>query len=278
MYLIILFCHLRGCIDLRNEMRTTLRNAALVFVMGALLALTACGSVTSGSTEFGDISEQNLDTVCAALDGAGLSNVDVFREWVDSYLAGDESDAEVSGFSDADCRMTVMLLAGDHITSDRVENNYDGTYLMFDLEAIQNQNAYSILQDKQKLFTTLFGEMPIPKSGFGEAFPDRLKKYGIRFGGEKFSIISLLFKAYGEEQAFVGHTGILVDCRENADVESDFLFVEKIGFGDAYKATPVNDDAELLQVLSQRPDYSVEDGDPTPLVYKNDTLLGGLSK
>ena len=250
-----------------------------VLLISMLTILTAaCASDQSAKLESGDITAENLPAVCEVLEESGLSHVDVFEDWVQRYLNGDAEQGDASGFMDADCRMTVMLLAGDTISSDSIEETYDGTYLMFDVEAIENQEPYSVLKEKKQLFTTLFGEMPIVAGGFQNAFPDNLKKHGIRFDGEGFSVISILFKAYEEENAFVGHTGLLIDCRKTASVDTDYLFVEKIAFSDVYKVTKIQYENQLLEVLSDRPDYTFEEGDPNPLVYRNDKLIGEIKR
>ncbi len=243
---------------------------------GAAESSSQSGEASQSSLETGEITEGNLETVCEVLEEGGLSNVDVFRTWVEDTLAGDDRSEDDIGFSDSNCRMNVMLLAGDSISFDSVEESYDGTYLMFDMEAIEEQETYQVLKDVESRFTTLFGEMPVPESGFADAFPANLETYGIRFGGEKFSVISIVFKAFEEEQAFVGHTGILVDCRENPSVDSDYLFVEKIAFGDVYRISLVNSEEELMQIFAERPDYQEEEGEPAPLVYKNEVLLGEI--
>ncbi|MBR2673839.1 MAG: DUF4300 family protein [Mogibacterium sp.] len=226
-----------------------------------------------------DITEDNIAEICDILRNAGLSNTDIFEEWV-RERGGDsaEDDSETSGFSDADCRMTVMLLAGDSIEYDDVDEEYKGDYLMFDIDAIDNNENYSILKDKRALFTTMFGEMAIPESGFASALAEKWDAHDIRVKSEKFSIISILFKAYNQDEAFVGHTGLLVDCRDNHAVKSDYAFVEKIGFGEPFKITYVKDESELIDILSKRADYSVEDEDPTPAVYRNNEMIGELAR
>ena len=229
--------------------------------------------------ESGDITKENISQVCEILNEAGLSNVDVFEKWVKESASGaSEKTSEVSGFNDADCRMTVMLLAGDQIKFDSVEEDYGGTYLMFDVDAIDNNDEYSVLKDKKQLFTTMFGEMAISKNGFAETLPENWSKHGINVESDKCSVISILFKAYEEEAAFVGHTGILIDCRNIESVDSNYLFVEKIAFGDPFKITLFKDENDLIEMLSERPDYTSEEGDPAPVVYKNGEIIGELKR
>ena len=85
-------------------------------------------------------------------------------------------------------------------------------------------------------------------------------------------------KAYEEEAAFVGHTGILIDCRNIESVDSNYLFVEKIAFGDPFKITLFKDENDLIEMLSERPDYTSEEGDPAPVVYKNGERIGELKR
>lgn len=240
------------------------------------MSLVACNSGGDKVTESGDIDENNVNEVCGILKDAGLSNTGVFEEWVRTGTSDNASDEEGSGFTDADCRMTVMLLAGDIIRYDSVEDNYSGDYLMFDLNLIENDEAFSMLKDREALFTTMFGEMPISSGGFDKSLAERWSSHGIRTESDRCSVISILFKAYDREEAFVGHTGILVDCRDSDSVDSNYVFVEKIGFGDPFRISMLESDEELLEILSQRPDYSSEEGEPKAVVYKDAEPLGEL--
>ena len=171
-----------------------------LFMVLMITALVACDSEKGKLLESGDITKENISQVCEILNEAGLSNVDVFEKWVKESASGaSEKTSEVSGFNDADCRMTVMLLAGDQIKFDSVEEDYGGTYLMFDVDAIDNNDEYSVLKDKKQLFTTMFGEMAISKNGFAETLPENWSKHGINVESDKCSVISILFKAYEEE-------------------------------------------------------------------------------
>ena len=254
-----------------------------IIVLSLLMALMLSTLVGCGEEkvqlESGDINEENVSQVCEILNKAGLSNVDVFKSWVeDTASIASDSESETSGFSDADCRMTVMLLAGDLIKYDSIEESYDGTYLMFDMDAIENNDEYSVLKGKKQLFTTMFGEMPISKKGFAETLTENWGEHGIKVDSEKCSVISLLFKAFDTEEVFVGHTGILVDCRDINSIDSNYLFVEKIAFGDPFRITLIQDENELIEVLSARDDYTVEEGEDTPVVYKNDEAIGELKR
>ena len=244
-----------------------------------LIALTACGSEKEKPLESGDITKENVSQVCEILNEAGLANVDVFEKWVRDSATGVSGDnSEESGFTDADCRMTVMLLAGDLIKYDSVEEDYDGTYLMFDVDAIENNDEYSMLKNKKQLFTTMFGEMTISDNGFAETLSENWSKHGIKVESDKCCVISILFNAYNEDNAFVGHTGILIDCRDMESVDSNYLFVEKIAFGDPFKITLVKDENDLIEMLSDRPDYRSEEGNPMPVVYKNGEIIGELKQ
>lgn len=250
-----------------------------LFTALAMALLTACGADEPKPPVTGDITEKNVSQVRALLEEAGLSNTDVFETWVKesaSDAAGGGSGS--GGFSDANCRMTVMLLAGDLIRYDSLEESYNGSYLMFDTDAIENDDRYAALKSREGLFTTMFGEMPIPESGFADALPQKWGGHGIRVESDKCAVISIVFKAYDQEEAFVGHTGLLIDCRGSKAVNADYVFVEKLAFGDPFRITEVKDEDELLALLSARPDYTVEDGEPAPVAYKNTERIGELKQ
>ncbi|MGX8715369.1 MAG: DUF4300 family protein [Lachnospiraceae bacterium] len=232
------------------------------------------------SFEDGEINEANLRQVCQLLNQAGLSNTDIFAQWVKDTAAIDLSE-ESNGFTDANCRLTVMLLAGDLIKYDKLEDHYQGTYLMYDLDVLENQENYSVLKDKESLLTTMFGEMPLPESGSGDelladALSENWKSHGIKMESDKCSIISIIFSTVEMDQAFVGHTGILIDCRDMKGIDSDYVFVEKIAFGEPFKITKVKDIDELIKIFSERPDYTVMEDEPAPVVYQNEKRIGKL--
>ncbi len=236
-----------------------------------------------------------IDEVCAALAQNGLKNTDIYKAWVQDFadtaakktklptgwvalgdLGGDlyacaDYWEKSHDFSDADCRMTAMLLMGDLLTVDKPEKTYDGTYLMMDVDAIENADRYGILKERAADFTTLFGEMPIPESGLADALPQNWERHGIRFASEKVSLISVVIEDTMSKTAFVGHAGLLID------EGSQLLFVEKLAFEQPYQATKLRNTDELVAMLSARPEYAAEDGKEPSVICRNNSVIGTIA-
>ena len=253
-----------------------MKRVFFAILLVAVMALSGCGTVQEPAQQAeladgvtADITEENLAEVSGVLRDAGLSNVDVFEDWVRNYLKG-SSDDEGNAFNDADCRMTAMLLAGDGISYDSVNEEYAGDYLMFDLDIIENQEEFQILKDKLKLYCTIFGETAVPDGDLAKALPANWAEHGFKYDNPKASIVSLVFSTYETGEAFVGHTGILADCGDG------YLFIEKIAFGEPFKVTKVEKPEDLMDIFSARPEYNLEEGEAGAIVYINDTELGQL--
>ena len=60
--------------------------------------------------------------------------------------------------------------------------------------------------------------------------------------------------------------------------DADYVFIEKIAFGDPFKVTRLDDKEDLIDLFSERADYTTEDGEPTPVVYENDSMIGELKR
>ena len=243
-------------------------------------------------------SESVRQEVKAVLSEHDLCNVDAFidlaRDFADlsgpkANLAGDWTppdrcnpdifacqDAWEASHdeSDMNCRMTAFLLLRDAISMDRLNPDYDGTYLMFDLDAIETVEAYRVLRDKELLFQSLFGEIDvagIPQTELPQVFADTWKEKGCRIDREKASLLSLVLHVPDENVLFVGHTGVLIDCGDHC------LFVEKIAFQQPYQVTKFDDMDALIHLLSQRGEYFGTGDEAGPFLYQNGTLLRDLS-
>ena len=235
--------------------------------------------------------------VCKDLDSAGASHIDIFQDWVadfadsagknaqlqDAWSDPEELKADVGrcmdgweqnhDYSDADCRMTAFLLLDGILRAESTEEDYEGTYLMFDMEAIDNVDRYSILKEKRDMFTTLYGEKSVTDDKHPEAaFSDSWKQYGFTVDSDRISLLSIVIHDPYSDVVFVGHTGILIKYSDS------YLFVEKIAFEQPYQATKVHTMDELLSILSLRPEYFGEEGEAGPFVYNNGEYVGTLKK
>lgn len=262
-----------------------------------VLCMTGCSAKTPERTaELPQaaylIDDVIIDEVCTTLENSGLKNTDIYKEWAKDFSDTSAKKTELPknwlklgdlkgdlyacadywekshNYSDANCRMTAMLLMGDLLKVDKPEKEYKGTYLMMDVDAIDNADRYSILKGRKYDFTTLFGEMPIPQSGLAESLPQNWEKHGISFNCENVSLISVVIEDTMDHIAFVGHTGLLIDKGEYK------LFVEKLAFEQPYQVTRFNNTDELVAMLSSRPEYAAEEGKEPSVIFLNDKAIG----
>lgn len=223
-----------------------------------------------------EITEKNVAEVAEALKQAGLDKDGVFPDWVQAYWddakGRKKRAADAAGeYVKADCRMTAMTLLGDMIKSARTDAQYTGDYLMFDLEAIDTSDTYAALRPRRNLFTTLFGEFGYPDNRFAQAFGEHWSEYGFHVESDTAALVSVVFKAIGEDKAFVGHAGVLLKRPDGT-----FLLVEKISFDDPFTVTKLDRADQLVELMASREDYTVEEGEPEPAVYLNGQLLDQL--
>ena len=239
---------------------------------------------------------QTSAEVCDDLNEAGLSNVVTFNEWVLDFAGSAGDDADLSDkwmqpganapdltacangwekhhdYSDADCRMTAMLLLDGIITAEKTDSEYKGTYLMFDVDAIENIDRYEVIRKNLNMFTTLFGDrIPGEDEDPSEVFGNMWNDYGFSISNEKVSLVSIVIYDPDFNQTFTGHTGVLVKLAENI-----YLYVEKLAFEQPYQAILVSDTDQLFSLLASRNEYYGSEGDAGPYVYLNGDYLGEL--
>ena len=96
-------------------------------------------------------------------------------------------------YSDADCRMTAFLLLDEVLSAESTEEEYEGTYLMFDTEAIDNVGRYETIKEDRDMFTTLYGEKSVTDDKHPEAvFSDSWDQYGFRVDSDNMSLLSIV--------------------------------------------------------------------------------------
>ncbi len=282
----------------QNKIKTTMRlSAAMVFLSMLLCACTEASQNQEmpAATYMGG--KDTLAGICEELESAGASHVDTFREWTTDFAdtAGKNAGLEDSwsdpgkmkadigkcmdgweqnhDYSDADCRMTAFLLLDGVLRAESTEDSYEGTYLMFDTEAIDNVDRYESIKENKNMFTTLYGEKSVTDGGHPEnTFSDSWKHYGFQVDSDRLSLLSIVIYDPYSDVVFVGHTGVLIKYSDY------YLFIEKIAFEQPYQATRVHNMDELLDIMSLRPEYFGEEGEAGPFVYCNGEYLGTLKK
>lgn len=282
----------------QNKIKTTMRlSAAMVFLSMLLCACTEASQNQEmpAATYMGG--KDTIAGICEELESAGASHVDTFREWTTDFAdtAGKNAGLEDSwsdpgkmkadigkcmdgweqnhDYSDADCRMTAFLLLDGVLRAESTEDSYEGTYLMFDKEAIDNVDRYESIKENKNMFTTLYGEKSVTDGGHPEnTFSDSWKHYGFQVDSDRLSLLSIVIYDPYSDVVFVGHTGVLIKYSDY------YLFIEKIAFEQPYQATRVHNMDELLDIMSLRPEYFGEEGEAGPFVYCNGEYLGTLKK
>ena len=271
----------------QNKIKTTMRlSAAMVFLSMLLCACTEASQNQEmpAATYMGG--KDTIAGICEELESAGASHVDTFREWTTDFAdtAGKNAGLEDSwsdpgkmkadigkcmdgweqnhDYSDADCRMTAFLLLDGVLRAESTEDSYEGTYLMFDTEAIDNVDRYESIKENKNMFTTLYGEKSVTDGGHPEnTFSDSWKHYGFQVDSDRLSLLSIVIYDPYSDVVFVGHTGVLIKYSDY------YLFIEKIAFEQPYQATRVHNMDELLDIMSLRPEYFGEEGEAGPFVY-----------
>lgn len=282
----------------QNKIKITMRlSATMVFLSMLLCACTEASQNQElpAATYMGG--KDTIAGICEELESAGASHVDTFREWTTDFAdtAGKNAGLEDSwsdpgkmkadigkcmdgweqnhDYSDADCRMTAFLLLDGVLRAESTEGSYEGTYLMFDTEAIDNADRYESIKANKNMFTTLYGEKNVTDGSRPEnTFSDSWKHYGFQVDSDRLSLLSIVIYDPYSDVVFVGHTGVLIKYSDY------YLFIEKIAFEQPYQATKVHNMDELLDIMSLRPEYFGEEGEAGPFVYCNGEYLGTLKK
>lgn len=253
---------------------------------------------SSGSLQATHLGGDNtIQEVADEMKKAGLEQADRFADWARDFAdtAGKAAEladawdapsalrpdlARVSegwtahhAYSDADCRMTAFMLLDGVLTAQSAEPDYQGTYLMFDVEAVDTVPRYQTIRQKRDMFTTLFGEKQAEDAGAAaRSFEQAWRQYGFLVRNQKARLLSLVVYDPHDKVTFVGHAGVLLKTKDG------LLFVEKIAFEQPYQATRAKTLDEVLAVLGTRPEYFGEADEPGPFVYLNGVYQGKLRK
>ena len=237
--------------------------------------------------------QTDKDYVKEILKNNNVGNVDVFLNWVDHFNIASNQKCGVNTtwtsindikydeiecankyekeyqMSDGDCRITAFaLIEKDLQMSKKIQD--EGTYLMFDMDVIDNNKDYKLVKNKRDDFVTLFNEINISNVGDKElqnVFSNKWKEYGIKINNEKVSLISLVIEDPDSKVLFVGHTGVLIH------LEDKIMFIEKIAFEQPYQISVIKNKEELISLFKNRTSYFGDESAKGPFIYENDRLL-----
>ena len=282
----------------QNKIKTVIQLSAIVVLLCCMMlsaGMSAQKQKIPAATYMGG--NDTIKEVCREMEAAGVSNVDVFQKWAADFAASAGNNANLEDawsdpekmsvdigkcmdgweqnhdYSDSNCRMTAFLLLDELLHAETTESSYNGSYLMFDTEAIDNVERYEIIKENKDMFTTLYGEKSVTDENHPETtFSNNWQHYGFQIDSDRISLLSIVIYDPDSDVVFVGHTGILIKYSDY------YLFVEKIAFEQPYQATKAHDMEELLNILSLRPEYFGEEGEIGPFVYCNGEYIGTLKK
>ena len=221
-----------------------------------------------------------------------ISNIDLFFKWLNDFNLEEDMDCGLKDWdktntfiyndancsnryeknhdkSDGDCRITAYALLQNLIKIDSIEREY-GTYLMFDIDVLENNENYKTVNNNQLSFVNLFNEMDvanIKKEEYKGVFPNKLKSHNFKIESDKVSLISVIFHDSDFNILYVGHAGVLIN------LDDKYLFIEKIAFEQPYQISIIKTKEELIPLFKNRTSYFGDESAKGPFIYENDRLL-----
>ena len=244
------------------------------------------------------VKEDDLNKLKEILKNCNLSNVDKFISIVNEFNNKereyeliknwkeikdiDYNDLIFAGSDDeydSNCRISTYFLIMDNIDVNREVsfNLSDNSYLMFDIDTIENNSDYKIIQENLHNFIILFGQIDISQTkreDLKEIYVRKWEEYSIKNTNEDVSIITVINHSNFDNSLFVGHTGLLIKNNMNEENKEDqLIFLEKIGFGMPYQISVLNSKENLKEMFEKRANFFGEEDEEGPFVYENGNLL-----
>lgn len=266
----------------------------IIFLLVFSVLLTGCGQNHSFEIGYSSNLVNNKDKVelKKILEENNISNIDKFFSLVDNFNKEKDMGCGIKDWdktnkfkydeiacanryeknhdiSDGNCRLTAFSLIENKINIKDKSDNY-GSYLMFDIDVLENNQDYDYLNNSFGSFISLYDEMNIQKLDYKDldkVFTQKWHDKGITMEDGNASLISVVMHDPLSEVLFVGHTGILFNLQDK------YLFIEKIAFEQPYQISVVKEKEDLKDIFKERPSYFGESDELGPFVYENDKLL-----
>ena len=237
-------------------------------------------------------SKEDMEEIKKVLEENKLSNIPLFFFWVEDFNKNDDNGCGIKNWSltndfsynevactdryekdydisDGNCRLTAYSLIQDKIKINKTIKDY-GSYLMFDVDVLENNSNYKKINDHFDEFITLYNEMDIENidnDKLREVFPNKWDDYQISLKDDNVSLISFVIHDEYSKVLFIGHTGVLIK------LDNKYLFIEKIAFEQPYQVSIIKDIDDLKNIFKERKNYFGDNNEQGPFVYQNDKLI-----
>ena len=129
------------------------------------------------------VNQKDRETFKEMFKEYNLANVDLFFSWLDNFNSSVNSECgikdwtntkelkykddecitsyeEKNNYSDGNCRLTSYALLQDLIKIDSVKET-NGSYLMFDVDVLDNNNDYKVIKNRKNEFISLYDEIDV---------------------------------------------------------------------------------------------------------------------
>ncbi len=277
-----------------QNMEDALGKKMVLAILALLMVLIyGCSMGKSSETLFTNlVTSESRKDLMKILKATGVSDVESFFERLEAFNAvQSEKSGMVSDLTpvnqknydmveignaylekypdknDSNCRLTAFDLIKGSVEIKARPQEY-GTYLMFDIDAIENDVRYAGLKDKKAEFIELFEQVPLGEASaedFEKILYETLQKRGVVFQNEKISLIRVALHDEDEHLLFFGHAGVLFEY------EGYYWFLEKLAPNEPYQFTRYANKNELKDELQTRPHY-VGAESYEPIVVENNTI------
>ena len=246
------------------------RSVMRVLVVACLIGLMACGPKKEEDSIFVTNlgSQETFDLLDRLSKNVGLKDMDQVKETIeifnstnkettypsfvplkevnyDPYVFNNNYLEKHKDFYDMNCRETLYKIFCPYI--DVKEEDFSGTYLMFDQEDLEKNPALKDIPKRK--YSGLFNEVDSrewKEEDYEKNLQEALEKKAFKNANPKGHLISVYLEGAEKEALFVGHCGLLMK-------EGDkYYFFEKLAVNEPFNLLSFKKKEDLFKVLRGR--------------------------
>ena len=173
---------------------------------------------------------------------------------------------------EVNCRMSAFLLY-KNLVKTKGKANYNDTFMMFDVDAIENAPQFKMTKNDKKKYTILFNSVNVKGTKTLKQHRQKIlksfKTKNTKFKKNNISLISLYMHSPSDNLRFIGHTGVLIKNNKS------LLFLEKFGPEAPYQITKFNSKKQLINYLLSRKDIYGDKTELSPIITQNNKIIYG---